>query len=190
MSLIPAFEIGVWNAWLFMSVFILQMLAVILMGRKAWQRSSIPADFKRSGLERSAPVIGNSIWALATLYSIFLPLKLMTNWFYSGLAVFIIGLAILVIATVNFGSAPDGKPATKGMYRLSRHPLYLSSFIIYLATSIATASWLFFVLGIINGIWIAIEVSAEERYCLKKYGDVYREYMDRTPRWLGLPPAV
>ena len=190
MSLIPAFEIGIWNAWLFMTIFILQMLAVIFMGKKAWQRSSIPADFKRSGMEKSAPFIGNAIWVLATLYSIFLPFKLMTNWFYIGLAVFLIGLGILVIATVNFGSTPADKPATKGAYSFSRHPLYLSSFIIYLATSIATASWLFFLLGIANSFWIAIEVSVEERYCLKKYGEVYRKYIDRTPRWLGLPQRV
>jgi hypothetical protein len=33
MSLIPAFEIGVWNAWIFMSVFILQMLVIMLLGK-------------------------------------------------------------------------------------------------------------------------------------------------------------
>jgi len=27
----------------------------------------------------------------------------------------------------------------------------------------------------------------EERFYLKKYGDAYREYMNRTPRWIGIP---
>jgi len=27
----------------------------------------------------------------------------------------------------------------------------------------------------------------EERFCLEKYGDAYREYMNRTPRWIGIP---
>jgi len=30
-------------------------------------------------------------------------------------------------------------------------------------------------------------VPAEERFCLKQYGDTYREYMNKTPRWLGIP---
>jgi protein-S-isoprenylcysteine O-methyltransferase Ste14 len=30
---------------------------------------------------------------------------------------------------------------------------------------------------------------AEERWCLEKYGDAYREYMNRTPRWIGLPKS-
>jgi len=187
MSLVPAFELGLWNAWIFMSVFILQMLAVILLGRRVWGRSSLPSDIKRSKLEKSAPLIGNAIWLLATIYSIFLPLKLGANWFYIGLPVFLVGLIILAIASVNFASAPAEKPITQGIYRFSRHPLYLSTFIIYIGTSIATASWLFFLLGIANSLWIRTEVLVEERYCLEKYSDAYREYMNLTPRWIGMP---
>jgi len=29
----------------------------------------------------------------------------------------------------------------------------------------------------------------EERFCLKQYGKAYEEYMNRTPRWLGIPKA-
>ena len=74
MSLIPAFEIGVWNAWIFMSSFILQMLAVLL-------------------------------------------------------------------------------------------------------------------LGLANAFWVHIESRVEERYCLERYNKDYREYINRTPRWLGLPKS-
>lgn len=31
------------------------------------------------------------------------------------------------------------------------------------------------------------QLSAEERYCLYMYGDDYRKYMKRTPRWIGIP---
>jgi len=34
-----------------------------------------------------------------------------------------------------------------------------------------------------------IYAGSEERMCLEKYGDVYREYMEKTPRWLGLPKS-
>jgi protein-S-isoprenylcysteine O-methyltransferase Ste14 len=29
--------------------------------------------------------------------------------------------------------------------------------------------------------------NAEERFCLEKYGQAYKDYMDRTPKWFGLP---
>ena len=187
MSLVPAFEIGIWNAWIFMSVFIIQMLVVLLLGKRVWERSSLPSDFKRNKREALAGIIGNTVWFLATLYSVFLPFKLGTNWFYVGLIIFLVGLVILTIAAVNFATAPTEKPITRGMYRISRHPLYLSLFIIYIGTSIATASWVFFLLGIANVYWTWTESLAEERYCLERYGNEYSEYMSKTPRWIGIP---
>jgi protein-S-isoprenylcysteine O-methyltransferase Ste14 len=189
MSLIPAFEIGIWNAWIFMSTFILQMLAIMLLGKRVWARSSLPSDFKRNKREKITPIIGNSVWLLATAYSIFLPLRLGTAWFYTGLPVFLVGLIILVIATVNFATAPPEKPATKGAFSFSRHPLYLSMFIIYIGTSIASASWLFMLLTIVSIFWIRTEAVAEERYCLARYNKEYREYMNKTPRWIGIPQS-
>jgi protein-S-isoprenylcysteine O-methyltransferase Ste14 len=189
MSLIPAFEIGIWNAWIFMSSFILQMLAILLLGKGVWARSSLPSGFKRSRLEKSAPIVGNSVWLLATLYSIFLPLRLGTAWFYIGLPVFLIGLGILTVATVNFATTPAEKPATKGAFSFSRHPLYLSMIIIYIGTVIASASWVFILLGIANFFWIRTEAAVEERYCLERYNKDYRDYMNKTPRWIGIPKS-
>jgi protein-S-isoprenylcysteine O-methyltransferase Ste14 len=34
-----------------------------------------------------------------------------------------------------------------------------------------------------------ISIGAEERFLLEKYGDVYREYLNRTPRWIGIPKS-
>ena len=122
MSLIPTFEIGVWNAWILMSSFVLQMLAVLLLGRGVWARSPLPSGIKRSKLEKFTLIMGNSVWLLATIYSIFLPLQLGTLWFYIGLPVFLAGLVILTVATVNFATAPVQKPATKGAYYFSTAP--------------------------------------------------------------------
>jgi len=187
MSVLPVFEIGVWNAWIFMSVFIVQMLAVIFLGKRVWERSSHPSDVEKSKLEDKSSILGNGIWLLATIYSIFLPLKIGTAWFYIGLAVFLFGLAILTIATINFSTSPLEKPITEGIYRFSRHPLYFSLVIVYIGTSIAAASWLFFLLGIANIFWIRIESLVEERFCLKIYSNDYQEYMSKTPRWIGIP---
>ena len=165
------------------------MLAVILLGKRVWERSGHPSDIKQSKFEERAGIIGNTIWFLATVYSIFLPLQLGMIWFYIGLPIFLVGLMILAIATVNFATAPAEKPITQGMYRFSRHPLYLSLSIIYIGASIATASWVFFLLGIANIFWTRTESLVEERYCLERYGNDYREYMNRTPRWIGMPKS-
>ena len=36
-------------------------------------------------------------------------------------------------------------------------------------------------------IFIIKSISQEESHCLKKYGKSYQDYIDKTPRWLGLP---
>ena|GEM_PF-6546797 len=52
MSLIPAFKIGLWNAWIFMSVFLLQILVIMLADKRIWERSHVPTDARRNKLER------------------------------------------------------------------------------------------------------------------------------------------
>jgi len=189
MSLIPAFETGVWNAWIFMSSFLLQWLAVCLAGKRVCQRTGHPADMKRSKSDRRIGMVTTITWVSATIYSIFLPLQLGMIWFYLGLVVFLSGLIILTIATLNFATAPQDKPITSGLYRFSRHPMYLAMLLIYTGTSLASASWLFFLLTITTAVVIRPEMTLEESYCLEKYGDAYREYMNRTPRWIGMPKS-
>jgi protein-S-isoprenylcysteine O-methyltransferase Ste14 len=36
---------------------------------------------------------------------------------------------------------------------------------------------------------LGISIIDEERYCLEKYGSTYCKYLERTPRWLGLPKS-
>ena len=52
-----------------------------------------------------------------------------------------------------------------------------------------SVSWIFLVITIIYAIHLLIVVPFEERYCLKTYGKGYQDYMERTPRWIGLPKS-
>jgi len=116
-------------------------------------------------------------------------LQLKTIWFYIGLGVFLSGLAILTVATLNFAATPHNKPITGGLYRYSRHPMYLAIFLIYIGTSLASISWLFFLFTIATVVLMRLEAILEERYCLEKYDNGYREYVNRTPRWIGIPKS-
>ena len=81
MSLIPVFNIGIWNAWIFMSVFLLQMLVMVFADERIWEKSHIPRDARRNKLERYVGIVGNFVWLVAMGYSVFLPLQLGTIWF-------------------------------------------------------------------------------------------------------------
>ncbi|MBN2245944.1 MAG: isoprenylcysteine carboxylmethyltransferase family protein [Candidatus Aminicenantes bacterium] len=187
MSIIPAFKIGIWNAWIFMSVFLIQMLIIILINRQISEKSHIPREFKRSKREKFAASAANYTWLAAMFYSIFLPLRLGTLWFYAGLAFFAIGLILLAASTIDFISTPTHKVITRGIYRFSRHPMYLAISIICLGSGLASASWLFLFISIIMALCFYQEAQIEEKYCLETYGQPYQKYLNKTPKWLGLP---
>ena len=69
MQLIPEFKIGFWNAWLFMSIFLLQMIPFIFIDRRVRQKSHVP-DY--------VALLANLVWLLALCYSVFLPFRLWT----------------------------------------------------------------------------------------------------------------
>jgi len=187
MSLIPAFRIGIWNAWLFMSVFLLQMIAIMFVDKRVSDRSHVPSDARRNRLERYAGIIGNFIWLLAIGYSVFLPLQPGTAWFYVGFAVFFIGLTLMAIATFDFITTPADQVITKGVYQFSRHPMYLATFFICLGSGIAALSWLFIFISIILALCLYQEALIEERYCHNRHVKAYQEYINRTSRWIGIP---
>jgi protein-S-isoprenylcysteine O-methyltransferase Ste14 len=189
MSLVPAFEIGIWNAWIFMIWLVIQNFGIRLLGKELYQRLGEPPDMKRTYAHRIAGYISMPLWLLTTAYSIFLPLQLDTIWFYIGLAFFLLSLIMNIFATFNFAATPMNKPVTKGIYRYSRHPGYVAMLLTYLSVGIASASWIFLLAVIIWVVLVNFSATDEEHYCLEKYGEAYRDYMNRTPRWIGLPKS-
>jgi len=189
MSLIPAFEIGVWNAWIFMVCSLIPVIFLFmpLVSRGQKEETAFTAYFSKK--QKNAFSTTQLIYFILIIYSIFVPLKLGTVWFYVGLLIFLVGFIPYVILAANFVTTPLDKPVIRGMYRYSRHPMYLIIFPILLGAGIASASWIFLLLAVVDIMMPPLFVEAEERYCLDKYGDAYREYMNRTPRWLGIPKS-
>ena len=191
MSVIPAFDIGVWNAWIFMVWFPLHPLIMIVVDRLVGvgNINKKMGDVPYTGTEKKMFNYILILMLLACIYSIFLPLKLGTPWFYAGLPIYLIGLIMVILAIVNIAITPEGKPFTKGAYRYSRHPMTFWGNITYLGVSIASASWVFLLFVVVVAILLHYLIIAEERGCLEYYGDAYREYMNKTPRWIGIPKS-
>ncbi len=182
MPLIPVFKIGLLNAWILIAIFlILFILPQFLkdIGKK------IAHGEKEKKLSRFIVPIAVILW----IYSIFLPLKIETAWLYAGISIYDLGMIIGIIAIVSIATTPPGKPFTKGMYRYSRHPLSVSMFLILLGIGVATASWLYLLLLAILMVVTHFLIVIEERSCIEKFGDTYQVYMERTPRWIGIPKS-
>ena len=184
MSLVPEFELGLWNAWIFI---LLGFIIPHLFLNKYWKARGWDEEARRySKKEKKLGNILTVIFVASVIYGVFLPLKLWTAWFYVGLSIYLLGMIFLIMATLNFAATPLDKPVTKGAYHISRHPLSFSGFLTLIGMSIACISWIFLLLAIVFIILMNTLVIPEERWCLEKYGNAYREYMNRTPRWIGI----
>lgn len=192
MSLVPAFDIGIWNAWiLWVVMFLAMMLPDFFMSREAKERVKRATQFAplsgiRKVLAYSTHMV---IMPAAAIYSIFLPLKLGTAWLYVGLPIFALSMVMTVMITIGFATGPADKPVTKGFYRISRHPIYLSAALMFLGIGVACASWVLMLCAVLWVVFFNIVIPVEERFLIKQYGDSYREYMSKTPRWLGIPKS-
>ena len=194
MSLIPAFEIGVWNAWIFILAGLFFHAAPPMMTTQfntnlKNKSSEAPADVYLNKTERRINTFEVALLILLFIYSVFLPLQLGTPWFYTGLAIFLLAVIVYMTLLVPWATTPPDEPVTTGLYRYSRHPIYFTILVQLIGLGIASASWVFLLITIIFIITMNTSVTPEERGCLEKYGDAYREYMNRTPRWIGIPKS-
>ena len=186
MKLISELKFGIWNAWILMiwQVLLPVFISALLNKNRISSRLFASAPAKHGKLMDIASMV---LLVVSVIYSIFLPIRYATIWFFPGLSIFILALVISFTAIFALKHAKIDKPFTNGMYRCSRHPFYLSMGLMYIGATMISGSWVFLIFTMLFIIQIIIAAPIEERDCLKIYGKEYQEYMDSTPRWVGLP---
>ena len=192
MSLIPEFELGLWNAWIITVLNSIITVIPSLINKEVVKKRT--GEFKWSELSKTDKIVviitHVIIMPFTIIYSFFLPLKLGTVWFYVGLPISILGILMCFMVGVSFSTAPLDKPITNGVYSISRHPAYFSGFLVNLGIGICCLSWVFVLCAVALIIsYHIMVVQSEEPATIDKYGDAYREYMNRTPRWIGIPKS-
>lgn len=100
-----------------------------------------------------------------------------------GAAIYSIGYILEMSALYYFRRTPVGQPVVEGPYRFSRNPQWLGLFLVLFGSAIAAGIWLYIGIVAIVGIIYHIQIRDEETVCIKKYGESYREYMNRIPRY-------
>ena len=188
MEWIPTLEIGVWNAWIIMIWLLLFpfLSNMITKDKKASERlrTSVPVKF-----EKTLNIMSMVVVIFGFIYSIFLPIKYGTIYYYIGGLFLLFGILIYLSVIVSNRNASVDKPLTKVPYRYSRHPIYVSMLFIFLSVIIMCLSYVFVILLVFLLIHLIIVMPAEEQYCLEKYGKIYEEYIKKTPRWVGIPKS-
>ena len=183
MELIPTLRIGWLNGWVLL-VFEFAIQGLLLL---VFPKDVVFRLFDRSGWsekQRVFTLIGK-VFSLACLILIVLtPLKLKSSAFGIGSILYVIGLAGLVVAMLNFKDTPLDQPVTKGVYKMSRHPQIVAPFVIFLGICVALGSWAALFTLVVSKLLQHLGILAEEEVCLGRYGASYRAYIEQVPRYL------
>jgi protein-S-isoprenylcysteine O-methyltransferase Ste14 len=182
MEWMPDLKIGWLNGWIPLAL--LSLTDAVLF--RIFPREVVARLFDRSGWTRRQvlfTVIGKVCAAGCLALLILTPLKIASAVFWVGTVVVLLGLTGVAKALFDFRNTPLGEPVERGMYKLSRHPQIVMSAVVLLGACIAIGSWLALVLWLAARVLTHFGILGEEQVCLRQYGDAYRAYMDRVPRY-------
>ena len=73
---------------------------------------------------------------------------------------------------------------TSGPYSFVRNPMYLGHLIFLFGLALVTRSRVALALAAGNVFWFQARVQADERRLITHFGDPYRAYLTRVPRWI------
>ena len=73
---------------------------------------------------------------------------------------------------------------TSGPYRYVRNPIYLGASTLIIAFALEAANWLILLPSLVIVTVISLQVGNEEAMLIDRFGDEYRDYMKRTPRYI------
>lgn len=182
MEFFPDLQIGWLNGWIFMvSLFLTDGILFLVFGK-----DTVNQLFDRSGWKKwqiAVTILGKLIGLAVVLLIIFSPLKLDHPVFFIGSIVTGLGLGGLVKSLLDFRRTPTGKPATTGIYQITRHPQILSSWFVLLGATLAIGSWLALLLLFAARGFLHANLVAEEEICLQVFGEEYKAYLERVPRY-------
>lgn len=115
---------------------------------------------------------------------------------YVGWMVLSVGLLFFFSIAIYFskkGTPREGKGLMDttvlvdiGTYAVVRHPQILGCILLMSASILISQHWLAAIVGVPISIWWYKEAADEEKGLMVKFGDDYRRYMQRVPRYFCL----
>ncbi len=73
---------------------------------------------------------------------------------------------------------------THGPYRFVRHPLYSLGILLYASLALTIGSWLLAAAAAAGFTLALVRLPKEESALVERFGDAYRDYQRRTPRFI------
>lgn len=181
MNFYTTLQLGLLNAWIpLLCLVLIQMLYLILMkegGRRAVDTSWYTPTDRRNFRWNSR------FQTILVFLSIFIPLKIGTVWFTVGASIYAFALIGFISAFQAYTTAAPNKTITKGIYSISRNPMYFSFNLGVLGICIASASLPILIVSTPIFVATHLIIKGEEKYCERTYGHEYQDYKGKVARY-------
>lgn len=175
-------RIHILNAWILIVPAWCTGLIISIINPKGRKRAADMSWY--TPIDRFASFTSMFLMITFMIVSVFIQLDMASCSFFYGLSFVLFGFYMHIAAKLSYANAESDDTVTRGVYRFSRNPMYVSISLILLGTAIASRSVILATLWIVTAIFTHILIVGEERYCVKTYGESYRDYMKRVPRYL------
>ena len=179
MSLVPEISLSLINTWILSIIYFIISIGLLLL---------IPkyniSKFVKTPKIKYITELNYILYYGFLVFSIFIPMNVDTVSFYIGICIFILGMLLYTISMFYFAISEYNQPVTERIYKLSRHPVYLSFFMISLGISIAGASIILSIIAILHFITSYFIAKKEEEQCIEVYGKSYLDYMKKVRMFL------
>ncbi|MBN1128890.1 MAG: isoprenylcysteine carboxylmethyltransferase family protein [Chitinispirillaceae bacterium] len=169
------------NAWLLVVPVWLAGLLIASTNRQGMKRAADMSWYTR--IDTIAAYAAMLLMFAFMAISLFIRLDRFSPLFWAGLVLVSAGFITNIASKITYANAGQGAAITKGIYHYSRNPMYASFSLVMAGTAIASRSLLLLAVWIIVAACTHWLIIGEERYCLTTYGDSYRDYMKKTPRY-------
>ena len=128
----------------------------------------------------------------AYLYLVPIPWLQHTSLLFVGCGMLLLSMCWIIVAQYHMGNSWriefDQEKKTefiqKGLFRISRNPMFLGVRINLLGFSLILPNAATLVVLVLGDILLQIQVRMEEEYLAKQHGESYEEYKKKVARWL------
>jgi len=185
-------------------VFLISVACMRYLTRRSAEQSSSDRKGQHSRMRIVAVALFAPLWWGGIILYVVLPSRIgflsipLPNWFrLIMVCVAALGMSFALWAFRTLGrnwvhalEAPqfvrrkDNVLVTNGPYHYVRNPIYLGAFTFILAVTLVAANWLLVLPALALVTIIYMQIGKEEKMLIDRFGDEYREYMKRTPRFI------